>query len=338
MNNALTLSLARPAAGRLALLDELKGFAILLVVLYHAGGVLGWENRLHGQVGVDIFVLLSGVGLTLSSADLDMAGFLKRRLFRIYPTYWVVLTALILASGHWLGRKYTGTDVILHYTGIHAFFGDRYALSISDPLWFITLILLCYVLYLCVRRWLQRSDIVLCLGLGIGFVLAYVYFKASQPVTFSHFAMRVPLFFLGLVWGTAVRTGSVEVRFTPWLGLGILSLTYIPYLQGIVFANVLIAPGLMALYALLWRPAMIGPLSHINAVFAFLGRHSFEIFLLHQPLIRDYNLLVLTRWLGRVPDNSEITRGMAAAFLITLALSWILRRLYLLLFPSRSHP
>ena len=35
---------------RLELVDELKGFAMVLVLLYHIGGVLGWENWLHGEI------------------------------------------------------------------------------------------------------------------------------------------------------------------------------------------------------------------------------------------------------------------------------------------------
>ena len=58
----LKLELPAPVTGRLAVLDELKGLAIILVILYHAGGVLVWSNDFHGDVGVDIFVILSGIG------------------------------------------------------------------------------------------------------------------------------------------------------------------------------------------------------------------------------------------------------------------------------------
>ena len=89
----LKIELPSSIHGRLPVLDELKGLAILLVVLYHAGGVLVWQNLLHGDLGVDIFVILSGIGLTLSArtATEPTVTFMRRRLVRIMPAYWIAL-------------------------------------------------------------------------------------------------------------------------------------------------------------------------------------------------------------------------------------------------------
>jgi len=131
--SACTLSLDRPVAGRLPVLDELKGLAIVLVLLYHAGGALLWRNLLHGDLGVDIFVILSGVGLVLGSgADAPAGTFLKRRLRRILPTYWLLLTAYLVLNTHYLQHRYTGFNIAVHYLGIHGWFGDGYAMSSND--------------------------------------------------------------------------------------------------------------------------------------------------------------------------------------------------------------
>ena len=55
------------------------------MVIYHAGGVLVWQNLLHGDLGVDIFVILSGVGLALSQRSEPPVAFMRRRLIRIMP-------------------------------------------------------------------------------------------------------------------------------------------------------------------------------------------------------------------------------------------------------------
>ena len=96
----LKIELPTFVRGRLPVLDELKGLAILLVVLYHAGGVLVWQNFLHGDLGVDIFIILSGIGLALSSRAESPASFLRRRLVRILPAYWIALTAYWICNTH----------------------------------------------------------------------------------------------------------------------------------------------------------------------------------------------------------------------------------------------
>ena len=47
ISGVVELRLKSPYSGRLQILDELKGLAIILIVLYHAGGVLDWTNTLH---------------------------------------------------------------------------------------------------------------------------------------------------------------------------------------------------------------------------------------------------------------------------------------------------
>src|SRR5580693_5248857 len=122
--HSLELKVAGKVSGRVDAIDELRGLAILLVILYHAGGVLVWQNFFHGDVGVDIFVILSGVGIALSTRIETAGAFLRRRLFRVFPAYWIVLTAFLLGNIYLLHIPYTGFNVLVHYLGIHALFGD----------------------------------------------------------------------------------------------------------------------------------------------------------------------------------------------------------------------
>jgi peptidoglycan/LPS O-acetylase OafA/YrhL len=327
-NPTLTLQAPVPAGGRLPVLDELKGIAIILVVLYHAGGVLTWSNHLHGDLGVDIFVILSGIGLTLGSGWSGTGSFFRRRLVRIMPAYWIALTAFLLANTHFLQLSFTPTNIILHYLGIHGWFGDVYAMSINDSFWFITLILTLYLLYSILRPLIATPDRLLLAGAVVSVVAAFAWFFTGQSGSFGHIGLRIPGFFAGLLIGQMLRTGTITLRLGSVLLGAVLLLTYVPYTQGIVFHTGVVALGLMGFYAFGLQPRLSGPRgTKVRSVLTFFGNHSLEIFLLHQPLIRDYNVYLHGRWLNEpMPSRPSLVIGMLVGFAVTVLISYELRR------------
>jgi peptidoglycan/LPS O-acetylase OafA/YrhL len=120
---------------RLDSLQLLRAVAALLVLLYHLAtmGVYGWIAAdgspllplgffaAIGFAGVDLFFVISGVVMVVTCFDRfgqpgEAIAFLKRRIVRIYPLYWIV-TAAVLALC-WLrpelaARDKTGAAAIL---------------------------------------------------------------------------------------------------------------------------------------------------------------------------------------------------------------------------------
>lgn len=85
----------------------LRGIAAVFVMLYHAtkhyhlkGDVFLNNFFKTGFLGVDIFFVLSGFVISISSASYfrnhDSLGFLKKRFIRIYPSYWIFLLAPLI--------------------------------------------------------------------------------------------------------------------------------------------------------------------------------------------------------------------------------------------------
>jgi peptidoglycan/LPS O-acetylase OafA/YrhL len=107
-----------------------------------------------------------------------------------------------------------------------------------------------------------------------------------------------------------------------------------------IFTSPWIGCGVMAGYAFLVRPAVPGP---VRAVLRFFGDHSLEIFLIHQPLIREYNVLVLQRYFPHAGITAEsLTLGMAGGLVVTIAISVVLhaalRGLPSMVAPARAVP
>ena len=93
----------RPGRHEIRTVQALRGLACMLVVLYHAADAWGarqmpqrsadavWPN---GAAGVDLFFVISGFVMALTSADLGgRTGawrFVRRRLRRVVPLYWLM--------------------------------------------------------------------------------------------------------------------------------------------------------------------------------------------------------------------------------------------------------
>jgi exopolysaccharide production protein ExoZ len=110
-NPGITASKAGSSAFRLQLIQAFRGLAAILVVFYHAGsifsknlGVLVYDNAFKfGHTGVTFFFVLSGfIIYFIHAKDLGKAErlplFLYKRLTRIYPLYWIVLSVKMLTK------------------------------------------------------------------------------------------------------------------------------------------------------------------------------------------------------------------------------------------------
>lgn len=98
---------------RVPALDGVRGIAILLVLVFHAGedfdschfdtGNLFSNVAAHGHIGVDLFFVLSGLLITSKliaakhkSLRDYLLDFYKRRICRIFPLYYLALAVVVL--------------------------------------------------------------------------------------------------------------------------------------------------------------------------------------------------------------------------------------------------
>jgi peptidoglycan/LPS O-acetylase OafA/YrhL len=102
-----------PHHPRFPLVDGMRAIAALLVVIVHCAGFAGVTTGLaarllmRANIGVTIFFLISGFLLyrpfiayrTGGAVAPKVATYGKRRFLRIYPAYWLVLTAVLVLPG-----------------------------------------------------------------------------------------------------------------------------------------------------------------------------------------------------------------------------------------------
>ncbi len=155
-----------------------------------------------GNVGVDMFLFLSGIGLFFSfTKDSNILSFWKKRLMRVLPT--ALLIGIIYFSFRYVQGRYESgfptyfkriTFTYFYYRGERVF-------------WFISLILVLYIVFPIFYKIIERFRLTGMLGL-VALVVAFTFvlrFAAPERYAIWEVALcRVPVFIIGIWAGRFV--------------------------------------------------------------------------------------------------------------------------------------
>lgn len=234
----------------------LMGVAILLVILFHCFSwvynPIGAFNI--GYIGVDIFLFLSGYGLSFSFEKNPLPRFYANRLTRIFPLYFVAVTiGFIICLKTWSVSDYLLNVFCVNYY-INGNYFDWYVPTL------IGLYLLFPLLYYLGKQGWQAAAILFVIVFGI------LYFF-QVPDHYSCAISRLPIF----VYGIAIRRSP---NYKPLLILGPLLFFPCWIWASHQLATCIIAIPLIVLC--LWLAPRIGKLK--DAV-AWCGKYSLELYL-----------------------------------------------------------
>ncbi len=133
--------------------EELKGVGILGVIFTHISYMLVSDNHFRYPlsitrgVGVDLFLLTSGYGLTVSmlKKKLSVAEFYRRRLIKVFIPFWLALIILFIADKVILHITYTPKYIL---ASLMAWFPQAQPFEdLNSPLWYISWLVMLYVLF-----------------------------------------------------------------------------------------------------------------------------------------------------------------------------------------------
>jgi peptidoglycan/LPS O-acetylase OafA/YrhL len=85
----------------------------------------------------------------------------------LYPSYWVAVAFIVIIQ-YFIGQKITLTDIALHLTGFHYFFGYD---TLGRHLWFVSVIISCYFLFWPSLLFVRQKPITFLSLLIFGFIL-----------------------------------------------------------------------------------------------------------------------------------------------------------------------
>lgn len=279
---------------------EIMGLAALWVMLFHAYpfsfGVPPLDAfKKIGFAGVDVFILLSAMGLYLSLARRQgqpIGAYYLHRLRRVLPAFWLVVGGYSL----WLiaqGRIGWGT-LAWNLSTLYYWFHIEGAFN-----WYIPALLGFYLLSPAWARLLRRSRHPGWLT-AAAFPLSYGLYRLALLLGVGYtqdFLCRIPAFAMGMWMGRCLAgedPAPARLRdWLPWLALSALGLgVTVLWVRGRLYVSpcYLIASQLFPATVLAARCAERFP-ALLRRGLRLVGECSLEIYLLNVLLTREFDTL-----------------------------------------------
>ena len=301
---------------RLPVIDVLRLWAALGVLLFHASADVGMPKRIlppidlfggHldripslftlGATGVSLFFVISGFCLYLSARRKPQStgDYFANRVARIYPAYLfaLIVSAVVagLTEGYW-----NAWDVAIKALFLHGFV-QAYNLSINGALWSMASEVQFYAAFPLLALFMKRQGPWISLALAVPLCLGFRLIVAHMPgadvviggVVRATFLSNL-LFgrLLEFVAGMAVASVYLDHplalrRWSAYLVLPLMTFGYVARGRDIGW---LAEPALGLGYAALLAFAVTW-LTQVRAgsPFAVMGRASYSLFLIHIPLL-----------------------------------------------------
>ncbi len=278
----------------------LKAFAVLLVIFGHTGYFLSTNHAflyplsIDAGVGVDIFLILSGYGLSLSYSNSDDTPlkFYAKRFKKIYIPMWLVLVALLVADALVLKKYYSLSVIVKGFLGIY----DNIDIftALNSPLWYFSLTVFLYLIFpiFYKKRYPKLSAIMI-------FVISVFILNLPLPLPvdlLKLFRLHSAAFSVG-VFCASVRPfiNKIKIRKSVLYLLTLLATVSFMYcsVHSGVGKAVYLEQVISILLALLFIFVIV-TIPFDSWLLNLLGARSYEIYLIQWPLMYRYDFLYKT--------------------------------------------
>lgn len=275
---------------------KLMGLAMLLIMIFHTSIELSEIPFIEsikniGDIGVDIFFLLSGMGLYFSYfKNNNKNHFYKNRIRRIIPTFLPV--AIVWYTSFTIVFKGSFLDILLGVTTL-GFWLDK-----NFNWWFISVILVLYLITPYYIDWIKNKPrqctlIIVILSIIVGLIIRFSYLDKRLDYLLI-FINRIPIFIIGIYLGYVLldTSNTKNIKLTSIYIFSIIGfiisilivnpdIIYIPFALK-YYAYIPLSVGVCIFFANLFN---ITKNIIINYIFTFLGTYSLEIYLFHEKIL-----------------------------------------------------
>ncbi|WP_028696438.1 acyltransferase family protein [Pseudomonas cremoricolorata] len=316
-------------------LQALRAFAAWVVVChhfmqiffdFHASGPIGRLFTERGAVGVDIFFVISGLVIYLSTRDKDIAPrqFMLQRLLRIVPAYWfytALMGLLMLAASRWMPHQvFEWQHLLLSLLFIPAENPGGYGMYPTLNVgWTLNFEMFFYALFALAFFVRQRHQLVL---VSVALLVASELLGRFGVLSTFYSNNIIYEFLLGIAIGVVYRRGLIREGL--WLPLTVLAAACYAIYHLDASSRLLhwgLPSALIVLAFIALEPYFRG-----NQLLKVLGDCSYSVYLIH----------VLVLWSGwLISQRLQLDPYLTFAFCVPLialaswaSYQWLERGLY----------
>lgn len=304
---------------------ELMGIAMIFIFLFHVALPrynMFFGLRRIGNIGVDMFLFLSGVGLWFSwMKHPSVKRFFKRRYLRVYPA-WLIISCLYYIP-HFHGHSFSAWINLIGEVTINWGFWLHGELTF----WYIPAMMMLYLFAPSYIQLIRRHPVYR--WLPVVMILWCILVQYVTPIhnTLGHleiFWSRVPIFFIGINMGESVRRKDKMDGASIWMILIVFVMT----LSSSIFLEQELH-NMFPIYVerMLYIPLTITTILLLNRVlrmtskkvktlFKFVGALSLECYLIHIHFVLDY-----------IPGSFGYWASFFICLFVTLPLAWLLSKI-----------
>ncbi len=346
INSAPLNSAPLNSASRFAHIDALRAFAVLLVVVAHAG--LG--HLIPGGSGVTIFFAISGFIITFlllrerdKTGGFSARGFYRRRAVKIVPplVLIIVLPSMVYAVFAPVNPLVVLAQVffVFNWVQLAGFDGALpgsgvvWSLSIEEQFYLVFAVIWMFA----VRSRYWRGIVTACAAAGIVYPLAARMLLASDPGLSTRIYYGSDTRLDGVAWGVlaaigyhfwqergSIRNGWTRLLASDWSLIGAVVLYLVSLLMRDTqfqdtfrFTFQSVATCLVILYGLLPGQSALRRLFYsvsATRIVSLIGLASYSIYLVHHVLNNAVRDVVALPQLVEIPVL--VTLGLAAGILV----------------------
>ena len=286
---------------------ELYGISILWIMLFHFEGTYPvWAKSFlkYGNMGCELFIFASGVSLYFAMQKKpSLSRYFRRRLLR------VLLPVILICSFEWIPLFLNGNGPSQFFKLLTRYSCINFWITGEQQTWFLSFIILAYLLYPYIYSFLfeSRNNIWLHSGILIAVWLAVtfsIYYLAPKYFALTEIALtRGPVFLIGCACGRIVYekksiSRHAVIYISGMILIIILSFVAINYkmVNGVARRYFYLMPGI-SLTILIPQIFDITSKFIRHHILRYLGNTSIELYLLH--IMMGYHLLPKTGFYDR---------------------------------------